>query len=48
MEAVQGLSRWAIECALRADGQFGGLVAGGHALAAGRPGWQLFGLPEVQ
>lgn len=43
MEGVQGLSRWAIERAFDADGQTG-LEATGSELAAGRPGWQLFGL----
>ncbi len=43
MEAVQGLSRWAIEKALgTAPGQ--GLTADSVGPGADRPGWQLFGL----
>ena len=45
MEAVQGLSKWAIEKALRtADGI--GLAPEPNGPLAGRPGWQLFGLPH--
>ena len=48
MEAVQGLSRWAIEKALgAADG--GGLsFENGAAGMPSRPGWQLFGLPSPE
>lgn len=43
MEAVQGLSRWAIEKALNTQpGQ--GLTPDSVGPGAGRPGWQLFGL----
>jgi ADP-ribose pyrophosphatase YjhB (NUDIX family) len=43
MEAVQGLSRWAIEKALGTeDGS--GLRPDSIGPGAGRPGWQLFGL----
>ena len=44
MEAVQGLSRWAIEQALVADAHSGLHPASGDP-GLGRPGWQLFGLP---
>ncbi|MPZ99683.1 MAG: NUDIX domain-containing protein [Dehalococcoidia bacterium] len=46
MEAVQGLSRWAIEKAL-ATGRGSGLQpesGASSALSRGRPGWRLFGL----
>lgn len=43
MEAVQGLSRWAIEKALSATPHAGLLPELGGP-GAGRPGWQLFGL----
>ena len=43
MEAVQGLSRWAIEKALgTTPGQ--GLTPDSVGPGAERPGWQLFGL----
>jgi hypothetical protein len=43
MEAVQGLSRWAIEKALgTVPGQ--GLTADSVGPGADRPGWQLFAL----
>lgn len=44
MEAVQGLSRWAIEKALRATSMTGLQVENGAASMPARPGWQLFGL----
>ena len=43
MEAVQGLSKWAIEIALRA-GETGFGLQPEQGPMAGRPGWQLFGL----
>ncbi len=43
MEAVQGLSKWAIEKALRM-GEGYGLQPEPSGPLAGRPGWQLFGL----
>jgi len=43
MEAVQGLSRWAIEKAL-ASAPDSGLSPESAGPGAGRPGWQLFGL----
>ncbi|MDA0365788.1 MAG: NUDIX hydrolase [Chloroflexi bacterium] len=43
MEAVQGLSRWAIEKAL-ASSPGAGLLPESTGPGAGRPGWQLFGL----
>jgi ADP-ribose pyrophosphatase YjhB (NUDIX family) len=43
MEAVQGLSRWAIEKAL-ASTPGAGLLPESGAMGGGRPGWQLFGL----
>ena len=43
MEAVQGLSKWAIEKALR-TGEGYGLQPEPTGPLAGRPGWQLFGL----
>ena len=45
MEAVQGLSRWAIEKAL-AVGDTHGLKPDRNGPGADRPGWQLFGLPH--
>ncbi len=45
MEAVQGLSRWAIEKAL-ATPTDGGLQLDSGAMGSVRPGWQLFGLPH--
>ena len=44
MEAVQGLSRWAIEQSRLAE-QHGGLTVHRSAPGSQRPGWQLFGLP---
>ncbi|MCK9486342.1 MAG: NUDIX hydrolase [Dehalococcoidia bacterium] len=44
MEAVQGLSRWAIEKAMRAERQDGLTMENGAASVPARPGWQLFGL----
>lgn len=46
MEAVQGLSRWGIEQALVTK-PGSGLSAGGEDLRNQRPGWQLFGLQDV-
>jgi ADP-ribose pyrophosphatase YjhB (NUDIX family) len=46
IDAMQGLSRWAIEQALETNGS-GGLAPSRNAPGAGRPGWQLFGPPEV-
>ena len=46
MEAVQGLSRWAIEKALATDAKHG-LLPDTMGPGAGRPGWQLFGLPHL-
>ena len=46
MEAVQGLSRWGIEQALVTK-PGSGLSAGGEDLRNQRPGWQLFGLKDV-
>jgi len=46
MEAVQGLSRWGIEQALVTK-PGSGLSAGGEELRNQRPGWQLFGLEDV-
>jgi ADP-ribose pyrophosphatase YjhB (NUDIX family) len=45
MEAVQGLSRWAIEKALATDATHG-LVPDREGPMAARPGWQIFGLPH--
>lgn len=44
MEAVQGLSRWAIDQAMLAE-RHGGLTVQRGAPGGQRPGWQLFGLP---
>lgn len=44
MEAVQGLSRWAIEKALHANGDGGLIAEHGAAGLSNRPGWQLFGV----
>lgn len=46
MEAVQGLSRWAIEKALAAEDHHG-LAPDVDGPGAGRPGWQLFGVRAV-
>ena len=46
MEAVQGLSRWAIEKALATDAMHG-LLPDSTGPGADRPGWQLFGLPHL-
>lgn len=46
MEAVQGLSRWAIEKALAAEDHHG-LAPDMDGPGAGRPGWQLFGVRAV-
>jgi ADP-ribose pyrophosphatase YjhB (NUDIX family) len=46
MEAVQGLSRWGIEQALVTK-PGSGLKAGGEELRNHRPGWQLFGLEDI-
>jgi ADP-ribose pyrophosphatase YjhB (NUDIX family) len=46
MEAVQGLSRWAIEKALGV-GEGHGLRPDAIAPGGDRPGWQLFGLPHA-
>ncbi len=46
MDAVQGLSRWGIEQAL-ATKPGSGLSAGGEDQRNQRPGWQLFGLEDV-
>ncbi|MGE3074921.1 MAG: NUDIX domain-containing protein [Dehalococcoidia bacterium] len=43
MEAVQGLSKWAIDKALRAGSGYG-LQYEANGPLAGRAGWQLFGL----
>jgi ADP-ribose pyrophosphatase YjhB (NUDIX family) len=43
MEAVQGLSKWAIDKALRMGSGYG-LQPEPDGPLAGRPGWQLFGL----
>jgi ADP-ribose pyrophosphatase YjhB (NUDIX family) len=45
MEAVQGLSRWAIEQVMAA-GERSSLEALSGGPFAGRPGWQLFGPPQ--
>ena len=47
MEAVQGLSRWAIEKALRAS-EHQGLRPEQSSGGMGRPGWQLFGIPHFE
>ena len=44
MEAVQGLSRWAIDKALRAETKGGLAMERGSGVMPARPGWQLFGL----
>jgi ADP-ribose pyrophosphatase YjhB (NUDIX family) len=44
MEAVQGLSRWAIEKALRSETISGLMAESGAGAMPSRPGWQLFGL----
>ena len=47
MEAVQGLSRWAIEKALALRDNHG--IRPDHdGPGAGRPGWQLFGVPHAE
>lgn len=43
MDAVQGLSKWAIEKALRAESSHG--LRPEEGPMSGRAGWQLFGLP---
>lgn len=45
MEAVQGLSKWAIEKALLVP-HGRGLLHDPGGPGAGRPGWQLFGVPH--
>jgi ADP-ribose pyrophosphatase YjhB (NUDIX family) len=47
ISAVQGLSRWAIEKAL-ALGESHGIRPENDGPGAGRPGWQLFGVPHSQ
>jgi len=44
MESVQGLSRWAIDKAIRATSDHGLLVERGSTAVPQRPGWSLFGL----
>ena len=44
IEGVQGLSRWAIDKALRAPSTFGLEVERGATSMPQRPGWSLFGL----
>ncbi|MDA0270371.1 MAG: NUDIX domain-containing protein [Chloroflexi bacterium] len=44
MASVQGLSRWAIDKAMRADGLGGLHPENGVGSMPARPGWQLFGL----
>ena len=45
MEAVQGLSKWAIEKALLVP-HGRGLLRDQVGPGATRPGWQLFGVPH--
>lgn len=44
MEGVQGLSRWAIDKALRSGPQHGLEIERGATSMPARPGWSLFGL----
>jgi ADP-ribose pyrophosphatase YjhB (NUDIX family) len=47
MDSVQGLSRWAIDKAIRAEALGGLHPENGATSMPARPGWQLFGLPHL-